>query len=182
MRHEQHGDQIQVAFHGTFEAELRAAVFAGVVLDDLFADTAEPGLLRQNRNETVHLAVDLDRLDNLAAVGLQPAVEIVEFDAGDPARRPVEEFARPAFADRVAALLLPAGYQVVPFFEDHAAQFGNLVGRILQVGIHRDDDLAFGCGETAVQGCRLAVIAGEADAADRRGLLPERFDNLPGAV
>ncbi len=182
MRHEQHGDQIQVAFHGTFEAELRAAVFAGVVLDDLFADTAEPGLLRQNRNETVHLAVDLDRLDDLAAVGLQPAVEIVEFDAGDPARRPVEEFARPAFADRVAALLLPAGYQVVPFFEDHAAQFGNLVGRILQVGIHRDDDLAFGCGETAVQGCRLAVIAGEADAADRRGLLPERFDNLPGAV
>ena len=68
------------------------------------------------------------------------------------------------------------------FFQDHAAQFGNLVGRILQVGIHRDDDLAFGCGETAVQGCRLAVIAGEANAADRRVLLPERFDNLPGAV
>ncbi len=90
--------------------------------------------------------------------------------------RPVEEFAGPAFADRVVAFLFPPRDQVVALFEDHAAQLGNLVGRILQVGIHRDDDLAFGCRETAVQGCRLAVVARETDAPDGRILRLEPFD------
>ena len=50
------------------------------VIDDLLADMPEPRLPGEHRNEAVHLAVDLDRLDDLRPVGLQAAVEVVEAD------------------------------------------------------------------------------------------------------
>ena len=105
MRHEQHRDQVQIPFHRAFEAKFRTAVLAGAMVDDLLADAAEPGLFGQERNEAVHLAVDLDGLHHLAAVGFQPAVEIVEPDARRGPGRPVEELAGPAFADGVVAAL-----------------------------------------------------------------------------
>ena len=182
MRHKQHRDQVQIPFHRAFEAEFRTAVLAGAMVDDLLADAAEPGLLGQERNEAVHLAVDLDGLHHLAAVGFQPAVEIVEPDARRGPGRPIEEFAGPAFADRVVAFLFPPRDQIVALFEDHAAQFGDFVGRILQVGVHRNDDLAFRSRESAVEGRGLAVVARETDAPDGRILRLEPFDLLPRAV
>jgi len=152
------------------------------VLHRLLADAAETGLLGQYRNETVHLAVDFDRLDDLAAVGFQAAVEVVKPDSRHGAGRPVEKLAGPAFADRIVALLLPARNQIVSLFEDHPAQFGNLVGRILQVGVHRDDDLPFRSRKTAVQGRGFAVVTGEPDAPHRRILLFEGFDDAPRIV
>ena len=179
---EQHCVQIQVALLGTFEAERRGPVFREVFLDDLFADSSAPGLLGQNRNDTVHLAIDVDRVDDLAAGGLQAPVELVQFVAVYPARRPLEGFRRAAFAERVAAPRLPCGYQVEHLAEEEAAQIGNVGVRLLQIVIQRYDDLALGCAETAVKGCLLALIAGEAQAAARMGLLPERFEKLPEAV
>ena len=46
---------------------------------------AEPAPVRERGQEAVELAVDLDRLDDLAAVELEAAVEVVEPDARDRA-------------------------------------------------------------------------------------------------
>ena len=182
MGHEQHRDEVEVSLDRALESELRMPVLAGVVVDDLLADAAESGLLGKNRNETVHLPVDLDRLHDLAPIGLQPAVEVVEPDARDAAGRPVEELARPPLADRVAAFLFPPRDQVVALLEDHAPQGGDLVGRILQVGVHREDHLAFGCGKPAVEGRRLAVVAREADGPDGGVLRLQALDGRPRVV
>ena len=80
MGHEQDGDEVEIALEHAFEPELGLPVLAGTVLDDLLADAAEPGLAGEDGDETVHLAVDLDGLDDLAAVSLETAIEIVEPD------------------------------------------------------------------------------------------------------
>ena len=182
MRKERDRNQVQVALDHAFHAELRGAVFARPVADYLLADAAESGLLGQDRDVAVHLAVDFDRLDHLAAVGFQSAVEVVEFDARDGARRPVEEFAGPAFADRVVTFEFPSRNHVVALFEDHAAHVGNFVGRVLQVGVHREDHVAFGGGESAVECGRLAVVAGEPDRPQGAIVFFEAFERLPRAV
>ena len=130
----------------------------------------------------MHLAVDLDRLDHLAAVGLQAAVEVVQADARRGTCRPVEELARPPLADRVVALLLPARNQVVTLLEDHTAQGGDLLGRILQVGVHGDHHLAARSRKAAIESGRLAVVARKTDAPQRRILRGQALDNGPRAV
>ena len=112
-----------IALHHPFDAEFGMPVLAGVVIDDL-SPMRRTRLLGQDRNEAVHLAVDLDGLHHLAAVGFQPAVEIVEPDARHAPGCPVEEFAGPALAHGIVTPFLPPRDQIVTLFEDHAAQFG----------------------------------------------------------
>ena len=94
-------DQVEVALHHALPAEFRTAVLARMVIDDLLADMPEPRLPGEHRNEAVHLAVNLDRLDDLRPVGLQAAVEVVEADTRGGAGRPVEELAGPSLAHGV---------------------------------------------------------------------------------
>ena len=58
-------------------AELALAVLACLVLHYMLADFCVACILGKVGDITVHVAVDLNALDNLVAVGLQPAVEVV---------------------------------------------------------------------------------------------------------
>ena len=163
--------------------KLRRAKLAGLVVDHLLADLVEAGLLGQVGDVAVHLAIDLNVLDHLLSVGLQSAVEVVEVgDATDLARRGVEEFGGNGLRQGVVALLLPARDEVVALLGDHLEEGRYLVGRVLEVGVHRDDDAALRLLETAVEGRALAVVAAKLDALDAGVLLAERLHHLPGLV
>ena len=46
----------------------------------LFTNVTEACALRQQRNETVHLTVNLDAFDHFIAIGFQAAVEVMQLD------------------------------------------------------------------------------------------------------
>ena len=104
-------------------------------------------------------------------------------DARELACRSIEELRGKVLAeDRVVALLLPAAHQIVALFLNHAVEFGDLVGAVLQVCIHRDDDIALGAGEATLQTGGLAVVATELHPPDVGVLLTELTDHLPRLV
>ncbi len=120
----------------------------------LFAYLAEAGIFGQVRDIPVHLTIHLDVLDYVTAVGLQPAVEVMQVVyARNRAGGGVEQLGRDSFRQRVVAFLLPARYQVVSVLGDHAVQFRNFVGTVLEVGIHGDDHITFSPFKTAEE-CR----------------------------
>ena len=87
-------------------------------------------------------------------------------DATDLAGGGVEELGGDGLRQGVtlAAVLLVAADKVVLLVHNHVVQFRNLVGRVLQVSIHRDDDIALSLFETTEQGWALAVVAAKLDA------------------
>ena len=67
---EPQGEQVEEAVHETLDAELALAVFAFLMVNRLFGDAGEPGILGQIRYVAVHLSIYLDILHDLVAVGL----------------------------------------------------------------------------------------------------------------
>ena len=59
-------------------------------------DLADPpaSLGAQDRDESVELAVEVERADAVAAIGLEAAVEVMQVDPGDPGRYAVEQLRR----------------------------------------------------------------------------------------
>ena len=152
-------------------------------MDHLLAYLVIPGILGQVGYIAVHVAVDLDILHHLLLVGLQSAVEVVQIpDARHLAGRGVEELGGYGFGERVVAFLLPPRYQVVAVDRNHAIEFGDFVGAVLQVGIHGDDHIALGPQETGIERRRLAVVAAELHPLDAGVLLAQRLDDLPRVV
>ena len=131
----------------------------------------------------MHVAVDLDVLDHFESVGLETTVEVMEImDAADAPGGGVEEFCGNGLRQRIVALALPAGDEVIAVAHDHAVEFRDLVGGVLKVGVHSDDHVAFGGGESGVERGRLSVVSTERDAAEVGILLAESGDDGPGAV
>ena len=176
--------QVQIAVDKAVQsAELRLTELARLVMHHLLAYASEARVLRQVRDVAVHFAVHLDVLHHLAAVSLQPAVEVVQVrDAAHLARRGVEKFRGDSFRQRVVAFLLVARNQVVAILRNHAVQLRNFVGRILQVRVHRDDHAPFCLSEAAEERGRLAVIAAELDAVHLGMLGRKAFDDFPRTV
>ena len=77
------------------------------------------------------------------------------------------------------AFLLVAADEVIAILFDHPVQLGNLVGRVLQVGIHGNDDIALCLFEATIEGRALAVVAAELNALDVLGLLSQLIDDFP---
>ena len=89
---------------------------------------------------------------------------------------------RPPFPYRVVAPALPSRDEVVALLCYHAVKLRYLVGGVLQVGVHCDDDFAPGRLESAVECGALAVVAPEADAAYRGIGRREAAYHVPRAV
>ena len=131
----------------------------------------------------MHFAKDFDVFHHITAISLQSAVEIVEvFDAAHLPRRGVEEFRGQRFRQWVVAFQLVARHEVVAVFGNHSIEFGNFLGRVLQVGIHRDDNVALRLVETAVERGTFPVVAAETDAAHVARLAMQFTDDFPRAV
>ncbi len=153
------------------------------MLHHFLADAAEAGEFGKIGDVAVHVAVHLDVFHHLAAVGLQPAVEVVKVVyAAHTARRGVEKLGGYGLRQRVVALLLIAAHDVVAFLAYHAVEFRNLVRRILQVGVHGDNHVAFGAGEAHVQRRAFSIIASETHTAHGRVGLGQTLYHLPGTV
>ena len=177
-------DEVEIAVYKTVQShKLRRAVFPRLMLHDLLANLVEAGIFRQIGNEAVHFAEHLDVFHDISPISLQSAVEIVQvLDAADLPRRRVEEFRGQRFRQRVVAFLLVARHEVVAVLGNHPIEFGNLVGRVLQVGIHRDDDIALRLFEAAVERGTFAVVSAETDATHVWRLAVEFADDFPRAV
>ena len=132
----------------------------------------------------MHIVIDFYVLDYDVFVSLQPAVEVVQVrNAGEFACCSVEQLGRDGFRQRVVALFLPTGHEVITVFGDHPVQFGNLVGAVLQVSVHRDDHISLCPLETTVQTGGFAVITTELDRVYHfRVLAFKGFDHFPGVV
>ena len=103
-------------------------------------------------------------MHDLGAVGLEPAVHVVQAEAGDPAGDRVEDPRRHPAAERVAPLRLPAGDEVEALVElgEQARDLGRVV---LEVAVDRDDDVALGLREPGRERGRLAEVAPQPDDA-----------------
>ena len=176
-------DKVEIAVYETVEAELRLAVFARLMMHNLFADAVEARVFRKIRDVSVHLSIHLDILYHILAISLQSAVEVVQvmYSADFPCRR-VENLCRNGFRQWVVALLFISGYKVKLVLGNHAVKFRNLVGRVLQVGIHRDNHIALCLLETAIQRGTLAIVAAELYTFHVLVLFAEAFYHLPRTV
>ena len=102
--------QVKIAIDEAVQShELRLAVLAGLMVYHLLANLVEARILCQIGNVTMHLAIHLDVLHHISAVGFQSAVEVVQvLDATHLAGRRVEKFRGKGLRYGVVAFLLIA--------------------------------------------------------------------------
>ena len=102
-------DQVEHDVEGAAEAVLGPAGGPGPVVDHQLGD---PGALPggEDRDEPVHLAVEPDPLEHLAAVGLHRAAEVVERDAREPGDQAVGD----PRGDLAASARCPCGRAASP--------------------------------------------------------------------
>ena len=130
------GQHVKITLQEPVETVFCHTVLSGLVLNHLLANIFEASLYRQHGYVTVHLAVDFYAPDHLPVICLQPAVEVVQPDAGKLPGSVVVKLRCCLLDERIIPLLLPSGDQMIPLFPDHPDQFGDLIGTVLQVGIH----------------------------------------------
>ncbi len=152
---------------GAAETVVALSVFARWVRDGHLADArAIPA--RKRRNEAVHLAVERNVLDDLAAVRLEGGAEVVNIHAGELRHHPVGDARRHAAQHEVVSTLsAPSADDVVTLFQ-LGEKARDLAGVVLQVAVHSDDEFA-GCVIKA--GCQrrgLAEVAPQFDDEDAR--------------
>ena len=134
----------------------------------------------------MHLAVKLHVFQNLAAVGFERASVIVQLDAADLRDQSVGQPRRQrARQERVFAVFAPAGNYVVTFIEFRQQPFD--VRRIvLQIGVHRYQNVATRRVNSRGHRRRLAVVAAKSDDAHpsilRRELLQQFETAIRAAV
>ena len=114
----------------------------------------------EDRDEAVQLAVQPHALDDLGAVGLQPAVHVVQPHTGDERVRPVEHAREQAPRQRVVAAGLPAGNEVEALVELRE-ELGDLGRVVLEVGVDRHDDLAARLEESRLERRGLSEVPTE---------------------
>src|SRR5512135_2917021 len=89
-------EEIEKTLPESGQAELGFPVSAGPVLDGEFADP-ESIPLGKYGEEAVEFSVDVEVLDDIAPVGFQAAVEVVDFDSCQQADDEIEQAGRDGF-------------------------------------------------------------------------------------
>ena len=162
LQQELDGEDVEHHAEGAADAVVRIAGGARHVADRHFghARAVEAG---QRGDEAVQFAVEVDVLQHLGAVGLEGGAEIAQVDAARLGHQPVGDARRDLAHDGVVdAVLAPAAGDVVALV-DLFEQRGNVLGRVLQVAVHGDDDVALGFVEARRERGRLAEVAAQAD-------------------
>src|ERR687896_2656485 len=114
--HEPHGEEIQEASEVALDAVARSPVRPRTVMHGELGDPVAP-IVCQHGKEAVELAVDAEVADDVGAVGLEPAIEVVEPQARDATDDSVEDPRRKSLCQRVAPFGLPARDEVVALVE-----------------------------------------------------------------
>jgi hypothetical protein len=139
---------------------------------------------RERRDEGVVLAALDHRSDDAAVVAAQHAAEVLERDARETPHHAVDQPRGGLAEPGVVALLSPGVDQVVAGPEG-LDQLGQLLRRVLQVGVERDDPVAQSRLEARHHRGVLPEIAREAHDAQRRAgvlLLAQQRERAVGAA
>ena len=172
-----YGEQIKKTFDEAGDAVFGMAEFAGAVRDfDLADAVAAAG--GQDGHEAVQFAVELDFVEDLAAVAFHPAVVVVELYARQVADHAVEDAGGIDFVPGVVPDALPAADDVEIFLH-LGEKTGDFVRVVLEVGVERHDDLAARGREARRERGGLAEVASEADSVDAGVFFRQPLDNLP---
>src|SRR5580658_11184650 len=174
-------EEIEEDAEGAAEAVVALAVLARGVRDGHFADgRAVPA--GEGGDEAVHLAVERNVLDDLAAVGLEGGAEVVDVDAGELRHHPVgNERGNTAEHEVVGTLGAPSADDVVALFE-LGEEARNLAGVVLQVAVHGDDELAGGVVEAGGERRGLPEVAAKLYDKDSRIDRSDLLEQPVGAV
>src|ERR1700727_1291216 len=146
LEQETDSQQIEEDAEGAGDTVVALAELAGRIR---YGDFADAGAVTRGEggDEAVHLAVERDVLDDLAAVGLEGGAEVVDIDSAESGHEPVGAAGRNAAEEEVvSALGTPTADDVVALFE-LGEEVWDLVGRVLEVAVHGKDELALGVVE-----------------------------------
>src|SRR5581483_999174 len=133
--------QVEKNANGASDSVVALAVLALEVFDGDFGDLRAGGT-GESGNEAMEFAVELDFLDDFAAIGLEGGAEVVQLDAGELGHHPVGDMAgKLPHQPVIAALVAPAADQVVAFF-NFFQESRNFFGVVLKIAVHGDDDFA----------------------------------------
>ena len=122
-----------------------------------------------------------DGSERIAGVGVVGAAEVGDVGRGEAAQHPVDELRGERASPGVFAPLAPAGCDVRAV-RHGADQLREVRRLVLQVSVHRDDDVAARADESRVHRRVLAEVALEAHSLDPRVARVESLDRRPGAV
>ncbi len=159
-------------------------MLARAVVDGYLGDPVAL-VVGEHRDVAMELSVEVEALEDVGSVRLQPAVHVVEPDPRNPARDRVEDLRGDASCERVAPFRLPPRDEVVALVES-GEEARNLDRVVLEVAVDRHHDLAGGLLEPRVERRGLAEVPSEADGTDvvvrvvQAGQRPER--SVRGAV
>src|SRR5580704_7655291 len=158
-------DEIEKDPECASDAIVALAALAIEVGDGDFGD-ARAGGSCECRNETVKFAVELDFLDDFALVGFERCAEVVEVYAAQLGHHPVGDAAgKLAHEPVIAAGIAPAADEVEALL-DFLEEARDFFGVVLEVAVHRDNDVAASEVEAGFERGGLAEIAAEADDID----------------
>lgn len=105
VQHDAH--QVESAFEQAAHAILGFAKLPGPVIDRHFGN-AKALPMQQDWDEPMQLAIQGERLQSFAAIGLEAAVKIVQTHTAEAANHTVKYFGWQGLVDRVMADMLPA--------------------------------------------------------------------------
>ena len=122
-----------------------------------------------------------DGSERIARVGVVGTAEVGDVGRREAAQHPVDELRGKRAPPGVFAPPAPAGCDVRAV-RDGADQLREVGGLVLQISVHRDDDVAAGANEARVHRRMLAEVALEANRLDPRVARVQSLDRRPGAV
>ena len=104
------------------------------------------------------------RLDRVAPIRVERAAEVGDVDAREAAQHPVDQPRGHGAAPRVVARAAPSACDVVARL-DRLDEARHVLGRVLQVAVHRHDDRPAGPRESRVHRRMLACVSLQPDRA-----------------
>src|SRR5215213_320857 len=106
----------------------------------------------------MQFTVEPDTAHHLSAVKLEATVEIVQRHPGDHPDRSIEEATGKGLSQRVLTPLLPARDEIETFVE-LGQKAGYFHGVVLEIGVHREHQLARRRREPRCQPARLPEVS-----------------------
>ena len=180
---ELHRQQVQHDPDRARQSVIGSPVPARPVIHHAFGDL-HALFARDRRQEAVHLAVQLQRLDDLGAEHFQRTPVVVQLDARREGDDGIGDHRRePAVQERVLPVLPPSCGDVGALL-DQLDQGGQVRRVVLQIAVGRGNQRAAGVVESGRERCCLSKVAAEPDDAPPRVFrltLRQQLETVVGA-